>query len=281
MGDCDVDISSSAENPVSFEEIFFRTNQNVEGSNSVCIHAAVVECSPTVKNMGLTNLYAVSCDLKLENCKLNSGVVEIYVKEQIVPTIQFIGNCEFNPTKISIIVIQESYSKTLLSLSDDLSFLFSGLDPAKIESLISKIVITDAFNSELSDYKIVLSKDKKALYIAKESFDESKAPESAPSFDDDQNNGSGDNDDDDGTTFDENYELNPPAPSSTINDPNKGKGGLSTGAIIGIVIGVIAAVAIIIVVVILVFIFIIIVVKKEKKILNVFLMSMSYEDDFH
>lgn len=169
------------------------------------------------------------------------GKVEIYLYYQCVSKIHINENTIFNPSEIKLIIYNSYiYSKSLLSLNDELSLLVSGLDPQTADSLLSKIKFYDSFNSPVDDYKVILTKDKSGLYLEQKDFDETKAPDSVLIKDLEEN--------EDNFILDENYEINGPPPNVPLiyNNPNKKKKKLPIGAIIGIVVGAVVFVVLIV-----------------------------------
>ena len=281
-GIADLDLSSDSEKPVNFNTLNFRTHSSIEGKNSKIKNANIIESSPTLKNFQIQNLNVYdSSSVKLVDCTV-TGQVELHFHDKETPLIN-LKNCQFNPSSIKVVLWpQSSLSNSglkLLSTIEDLSLVIADIDPQFAEGLKDKVTFYqmseyDPFDgtkeSKISDYKAILSKDKKGIYLVTNNFDEANdAPAEIPTKYDSSkindnfelnpspppaqtpqatyppeeepveinseeytisSNNNNDNNDDDGNNENEN-------PSVKDKDANKKKG-LSGGQIAGIVIGV-------------------------------------------
>ncbi|KAK8842504.1 hypothetical protein M9Y10_026095 [Tritrichomonas musculus] len=205
-GSSDVDFSSNEDKSIAFDKLIVRSSATIKAPNAPCNNLNVLFASPKIVGMEIKafNVYDYS-NVKLKNCSV-SGNTEFIISGSTFPSIKLL-NSQFNPSSFKVVLfkyVDYGISK-LLSNDDEMSPLLYGFDSEVADDLKSKIKIikrVDDFGvteSDSTDYKVILSKDKKGIYLVVKDFDENNAPESVPEDEEDKE-------------LDDNFEVLPSPP---------------------------------------------------------------------
>lgn len=209
-----IDIVS--DQPVNFNELYFRSSSAVDLKSNKCNNASVIESNPKIMNLQMNNLTAYSTNCILNNCAVND-LCELFITDKIPPTIYITNNTAFNPSSIKVIFYQIYSAKHLLE-SDSAYLMIFSEDTELINSLTSKFSFFDNVRNPRYDYKVVMSKDNKGIYLVSAEFNDANAPETTTPIDDPFL-------EDD--ISDQDYDVNKPAPTEgppKPNDPSKPSG---------------------------------------------------------